>query len=319
MISWAPDSELDGYEQFTIELPEEPTYALEPEATLAATLVRRNPPAGGRAVLYVHGWNDYFFQTHLGDEMAALGYDFYALDLRRYGRSLRPKQLAGYVAKLDDYFVEVDAAIELIRGEGHDEIVLMGHSTGGLTGSLYAHERPGVLKGLMLNSPWLEMQSNPMMRPATQPMFSAAGAVAPTTVIRLTENGLYHRSISADQDGEWVYNRNLKGDPAFRVRVGWMAAIMHGQGRVSAGLEIDCPVLLAVSKRSDFRRSWDEALMSADTVLDVDHIAERANRLGDLVVLTKISDALHDLVLSRPEVRAEVFDQYRRFLGAYAQ
>jgi len=73
----------------------------EPDAPLVATLVRRR--AGRkrrRAVLYLHGWNDYFFQTHLADYVAELGFDFYALDLRRYGRSLRNGHLRGFITDL---------------------------------------------------------------------------------------------------------------------------------------------------------------------------------------------------------------------------
>lgn len=318
MTTWVPDSELDGYRQLTIDLVDEPTYAHEPENSLVATLVQRNAPTSSRAVLYVHGWSDYFFQGHLGDEMALLGFDFYAIDLRRYGRSLRPRQLAGYVTKLDDYFVELDAAVEQILAEGHDEIVLMGHSTGGLTAALYADARPGRFSALILNSPWLELQANPMLRPAMQSMLGPARALAPTTAVTSADTGIYRRSLSADEDGEWVYNHNLKGDPAFLVRLGWLAAILEGQTRVAAGLAIDCPVLVAISERTDFRRTWDEALLKADTVLDVDHIAERTPRLGNLMVLARIPDGLHDLVLSRPDVRANVFSQYARFLGAYA-
>ena len=318
MGEWSPDTELDGYEQLIFPLPGEPTYALEPENPLVATLVRRDGPRSSSALLYVHGWNDYFFQAHLADEMARLGYDFYALELRRYGRSLRPKQLAGYIAKLDDYFVELDLAVDLIRGEGHDDLVLMAHSTGGLISVLYANERPGTFTGMILNSPWLELQANPMLRSATQPMFSAAGAVAPTTAVPMGDNGIYHRAIDIDQDGEWVYNHNLKGDPAFLVRLGWLAAVLQGHARVAAGLDIDCPILVAISEVSDFRRRWDEALLGADTVLDVDRIAERTTALGNLVVLARIEGGLHDLVLSRPDVRAAVFDQYARFLRAYA-
>ena len=51
-------------------------------------------------MLYLHGWNDYFFQTHLADAFAALGFDFYALDLRRYGRSLRNGHLRGFITDL---------------------------------------------------------------------------------------------------------------------------------------------------------------------------------------------------------------------------
>ena len=56
-----------------------------------ATLVRRDAaaPAGDRpAVLYVHGFIDYFFQTHVAEAVEARGYRFYAVDLRGYGRSI---------------------------------------------------------------------------------------------------------------------------------------------------------------------------------------------------------------------------------------
>lgn len=314
MTDWAPDTELPGYGQYLIGLPDEPTYALEPERSLVATVVRRNAPSSRAAVLYVHGWNDYFFQTHLADEMARLGYDFYAVDLRRYGRSLRAGQLAGYVAELDHYFVELDAAVEIIRAEGHDELVLMGHSTGGLTAALYAHERPETFAALVLNSPWLEAHGNTLLRPA----FSAARTVAPTSAVPVAESNLYRRSISVTEDGEWDYNLNLKGDPAFRPRVGWLAAVSHGHGRIAEGLRIDCPVLVATSERSLFNRAWSEEQLLADIVLDVNLIAARGPNLGNRVVVTRITDAMHDLVLSNPEVRAVVFAEYERFLRCYA-
>ncbi|MDO5676073.1 MAG: alpha/beta hydrolase [Propionibacteriaceae bacterium] len=314
MTTWVPDTELVGYEQFLISLEGEPTYALEPEGSLVATVVRRNAPAEARAVLYVHGWNDYFFQTHLADEMAALGFDFYALDLRRYGRSLRKGQLAGYITSLDDYFVELDAAVELIRDEGHTEIVLMGHSTGGLTASLYADARPGTFAAVVLNAPWLEASGNTLLRPA----MSAARTIAATQVIPVTDTGYYRRSISASEEGEWEYNLNLKGDPAFRPRVGWLAAVTSGHARIAEGLRIDCPVLVAISERSLFSRTWGEEQHLADTVLDVNLIAARAPKLGNTVAIVRISDGMHDLVLSREEVRAVVFAEYARFLQCYA-
>ena len=65
---WEADI-LDGYESLDIPLPGAPRANGEPaDVELVATLVRR---AGGEtsrhAVLYLHGWNDYFFQTHVAD------------------------------------------------------------------------------------------------------------------------------------------------------------------------------------------------------------------------------------------------------------
>jgi pimeloyl-ACP methyl ester carboxylesterase len=90
VTTWHPDF-LDGYEVTDLPLPGVSPAPGEPEdVELVATLVRRLPANRSRtAVLYVHGWNDYFFQTHLADHLTDLGFDFYAVDLRRYGRSLR--------------------------------------------------------------------------------------------------------------------------------------------------------------------------------------------------------------------------------------
>ena len=91
---------------------------------LVATLVRSipNPLATAFAplrdvdVLYVHGWSDYFFQRELAEFWTRRGARFYALDLRRYGRSLRDGQSPGYIDSLDDYDDDIGAAL---RAMGH--------------------------------------------------------------------------------------------------------------------------------------------------------------------------------------------------------
>ena len=67
-----------------------------------------------KAILYVHGYVDYFFQTHMAERFVREGWNFYALDLRKYGRSLLPHQHAYYCRDLREYFPEDDLAIEQI-------------------------------------------------------------------------------------------------------------------------------------------------------------------------------------------------------------
>lgn len=317
MTTWSRDPLLASFEASTIELPDAPVYAGESAGSLCATVVRRNPPTTARAILYIHGWSDYFFQTQLADEMDAQGYDFYAIDLRRYGRSLRQGQLAGFVTDLSAYHEEIDEAVRVIRAEGHDEIVVMGHSTGGLIAALWADVRPGVASALVLNSPWLELQGYPAMRSALLPMFSAVRSLSPTAPLHVVETGFYRRTISATEDGVWNYNLNLKGDKAFTIRVGWLTAIMQGHAKISAGLSIDAPVAVLISDRSDFRRKWSEALRTADVVLDVATLAARAPNLGRHVTLVRIEDGMHDLALSDEPARSRYYAEIRRWLGAY--
>ena len=106
-----------------------------------ATLVRRRAgEESTRAVLYIHGFNDYFFQRELACRFNERGIHFYALDLRKYGRSWLPHQKFNDIRDLRAYFEEITIALEIIRQEGCQTTVLLGHSTGGLIITLYAKE-----------------------------------------------------------------------------------------------------------------------------------------------------------------------------------
>lgn len=314
--TWSPDSQLEGFEQRQIALPDAVTYPGEPNDVIA-TLVRRGKPRSGRAVLYVHGWSDYFFQTHLAGYIESLGYDFYALDLRRYGRSLRQGQLAGFITDLTHYYDELGQSARIISDEGHDSLVVMAHSTGGLVTTLWAHDNPGVASALVLNAPWLDLSQAPMLRGPLSMLMNAVRNVSPTAVLPMVETGFYRRSIHVSTGGAWDYNLNLKGDPAFNVRVGWLGAILEGQARVATGVSVQVPILVALSSHSDFRRQWSDDFLKADIVLDVEKLAERAVNLGRHVTIARIPDGVHDLALSGEPARENYFETVARWLGAY--
>ena len=58
------------------------------EGELFATLVRHGEATTARhAVVALHGYTDYFFNTELAEHFNARGFVFYALDLHKCGRS----------------------------------------------------------------------------------------------------------------------------------------------------------------------------------------------------------------------------------------
>src|SRR5437763_11177035 len=130
MKRWQPDRLLTGYEALELEFP------ADYDGPVVATLVRLPTARAERGVvLYIHGFSDYFFQRHMAERFAAEGYAFYALDLRKYGRSLRPHQHANFCKSLTEYYADISAALEVIGAP----VLLAGHSMGGLVCSLYAH------------------------------------------------------------------------------------------------------------------------------------------------------------------------------------
>ena len=301
-----PDVLGDGWTARTI------TLRPDAEGEVVATLIRRArpPEPTRRAVLYLHGFDDYFFQTHLGDAWAAHGYDFYALDLRKYGRSLRPGQTPNYVTDLRTYLEELDAAARIIRDQDdHDVLVVLGHSTGGLLASLWTHARRGrgVIDAVVLNSPWFDLNRGWFERVFLTRVIDVIGPLAPRLIVGAMGVD-YGQSLHRGFGGAWDFNLAWKPHGGFPVRAGWLRTIRRGHDLIARGLDIDCPVLVCCSTASGPYDRWDPALANTDCVLSVDQIVARSPGLGTDVTIAQIPGGLHDLALSAPAARQRYFD-----------
>ncbi len=297
----------------TIEL------APDDEGEVVATLVSRcaDKPSG-KAVLHLHGFCDYFFQTVAADYWVARGYDFYALDLRKYGRSLRPHQTPNFVRDLAEYHPEIDEAFARVRlRDGHDHVVLSGHSTGGLIGSLWAAQRDAPLAAVVLNSPWLDLNGSFLLRTAATKAIDQVGARRPYQSIPRSVSGLYGKSIHRDFDGEWDFNLDWKPVESWPVFAGWLRAIRRGHAAVHRGLQLAAPTLVLSSDKSVHPKAWEPAVDASDIVLDVDLMARWVHKLSGHVTLARVPGALHDVTLSRQPARDRVFDELTRWLDAY--
>jgi alpha-beta hydrolase superfamily lysophospholipase len=309
--SWQPDLLGEGYRQHVIELGTDP----DGEGTVAAVLVRREPREGevaDGAVLYVHGFSDYFFQTALADFFAARGLAFYALDLRKSGRARRPGQTAHYVSDLTLCERELDSALAIVAAEHPDTpVVLAAHSTGGLILPLWLDRRRAAgrlapVTALVLNSPWFDLQGKPVYRgPLTQALRVLAH-LQPYRDLKLPP-GVYGQTLHVSGTGEWDFDLRLKPLAGFPVTVGWLNAVRRGHARLHRGLDVGVPSLVLRSTRSDFSRRYSPLSDRADTVLDVTQIARWAGCLGGETTVVPIEGARHDVFLSMPEPREHAY------------
>ena len=302
--SYQPDVLGPDFEQRI--LPQPADY----EGPVHSTLVRRRPTgAGTKAVLYVHGFNDYFFQREMAVRYAQHGYQFYALDLRKYGRSWRPHQRPNNVRDLGEYYADLDAALTIIQGEGHETILLSGHSTGGLIAALYAQEgrNRAAVAALFLNSPFLEMHQSWLNRRVGVPLAAAVGRLAPDVKVPANLPTEYDQSLHRQYRGAWDYDLRWKPIRVFAVTAGWLRAIHAGHRRVRRGLGLALPVLVLHSDQTVRAPGWSDEYYHADGVLNVRHIHDLAPRLGSRVTVQAIAGGLHDLVLSRPAAREQVY------------
>lgn len=287
-MAWQPDRLLAGFEALELALPDD--Y----DGRVVAALVRLPVPEAPRgAVLYVHGFIDYFFQRHMAERFAAEGYEFHALDLRKHGRSLLPHQHPCFCMDVAEYYADITRALAEIDAP----VLLAGHSTGGLVCSLYKKEGElrDRIRALWLNSPFFEFNAKGS-RYLKLRIAGALGKFFPFASDSKAVLPAYVRSLHKNWNGEWDFDLALKPPCGFPAYFGWVRAIFGAHARVQAGLALACPVL---SMHSD----------ESDIILDWRQIARWSRTLGNDVSVLSFPGALHDLVLSRAEIRDSVFSQ----------
>ena len=308
---WQPDILGDGYTQRVLELGPDP----DGEGPIAAVLVRREPRTGEvarGAVLYVHGFSDYFFQTALADFFAERGLAFYALDLRKSGRGRRPGQTAHYVSDLALCDDELEHALTIVAG-AHPQlpVVLVAHSTGGLIVPLWLDRRRvagrvAPVAGLVLNSPWFDLQGKPVQRGALTQALRLLARAQPFRELKLPP-GVYGPTLHTSGTGEWDFDLDLKPLAGFPVTLGWLNAVRRGHARLHRGLDVGVPSLVLRSDLSDFSTQYSPLSDRADTVLDVKQIARWTGCLGAETTVVPVEGARHDVFLSLAEPRERAY------------
>ena len=271
----------------------------------------------------MHGYTDYFFNTELADHFSARGWRFYGLDLDRCGRSWRKGQTPHFTTDLARYDRELEWAAAIIRAENPTaEVLVYGHSTGGLVVSLWLDRvrRRGDtaamgIAGLVLNSPFLDLNGPAILRAkATSTAIGAVSRVRKTRVVRGSGTGGYGLTLHREYHGEFDYNLAWKPLGGFPITVGWIHAIRRGQATLHRGLDVGVPNLVLRSDHSVAETAETDVLQRGDAVLDVAHIARWAGCLGNRTTSVPIVDAKHDVFLSLAEPRATAYTELDRWL-----
>ena len=294
----------NGFEQQKILMPDD--Y----EGKVVITLVRKQQQHK-KAVLYIHGFCDYFFQEELAKEYLANGFDFYAIDLRKYGRSLLDHQIPNNCKNIKEYFADIDTALAIIQQEGHDSIQINAHSTGGLIALAYAQAHSQKVNNhlykLVLNSPFVDMNQSPFNEKIAIPTVSFLGRFFPKIKVPDGVSTLYGESIAKQYHGEWEYNMNWKPLVAFDVNAGWLHAIYQAQKSIQKNYQIKQAILVCCSDHATYENVYSEKLQKGDAVLSVNDIQEICSKFKSHVKIKIIPGGLHDLALSEKSIRSLYF------------
>lgn len=310
-FSWHPDI-LEGYEARYVDQGE------AFDGPCRSTIIRKLCDRQSRkAFLYVHGFNDYFFQKEMGERFVDSGFNFYAVDLRRYGRSREPWQYPFNIRKQEEYFADIDSALSQIRKDGNTDITLGGHSTGGLTVAFM-----GAMKGKLIgvdrivtDSPFLEWNYNSFMRNIAAPTVGFLGKLFRNAKIKQGRCDGYAYSLLKDYYGEWTYNTDWKMVYSPPVTWSWIGAVNSAQSRLmKKAKNISVPILVMHSSRKINGCNYTTEFQTGDAVLDPAMLQKRGERLGTIRQVCTIDSGLHDLILSNKKARDAAYDTIFSFI-----
>lgn len=99
-------------------------------------------------VILVHGFNSHSgYYQWVADQLTAINYAVYALDLEGRGQSEGERF---YVQSIYDYVQEVDQLVDIAKAAHQDlPLFILGHSAGGVVASLYTLDHAEKMNGLI--------------------------------------------------------------------------------------------------------------------------------------------------------------------------
>lgn len=335
-LDFEPDILGDGYTRHTIEFGIDPDN--EPDGapgTVCCTLVRYRPtdtPEWGErpAVLFVHGMTDFFFQTHVAEHFHELGYAVYGLDLRKCGRSHRDGQTWHHVTSQSLYDEDLAVALSLLSA-GHGSTTLVGHSTGGLDVTMFVSRlhtatqlgdaaRTALydsIDAVILNSPWLDLQFDRVTNLIIRRVFPHVARFWPTWHVPGGINPTYGQSLHVSRHGEWDYDLELKPPLPRPKQVSWLVGVSREINKLHSGsFSTGVPTLLLCSDAHSAGKMVPDGTGATvperqafvtDTVLKPSQMQSAAHLVDPHCEVRVIPGAMHDVFLSRPDVRAAAF------------
>jgi pimeloyl-ACP methyl ester carboxylesterase len=290
-----------------------------------------------RTLLFVHGATypaSTAFDLELGGEswmdyIAARGYDVYLIDLRGYGRSTRPKEMADWpdanppIVRGDIAVKDIGAAVDFILARRKiPRLDLMGWSWGSTTMATYTTQNPSKVERLVLYAPgWIRAPAAPGALAE-----SSAGPQAPPAPL-----GAY-RLVTRDQ----ALARWLKGVPEAKkadlIPAGWFDAWADATWATDPeGAKLNPPVIRAPNGvLADSRDFWaagkpyyDPAAITVPTLLvqaewDQDLPPYMAQTLFPLLVnspgkrYVMLAEGTHTIMMEKN--RLSLFEAVQAFL-----
>lgn len=285
---------------------------------VALSYAARRIQANRGALVIVSGRTEFMEKyAELLYDLQDLGLSQYIYDHRGQGNSARllgdPEK--GHVESFDDYVRDLEIFIEeIVKPEEQRSVILLSHSMGGAISLLYAGRHNELLRGIILSSPMLSINTRPFPPFLARIISQVAGLIGRGTDY-VFGTGPYDRSmpfagnILTSSRERFELHRGLVASNA-RLALGgptftWLAEALAAIADLNRGrIEVRRPVLLLRGE--------------ADQVVGAKEQDEICRRLEDCRFVS-FPQALHEVLMEKDEIRLQALREIRQFISRLAE
>ena len=260
------------------------------------------------ALIWIHGFNDVYYQYNHGEYFLEKGYDIYAITLRRYYNNY----YKFYSNNLDEFIEDIDNNIKYVLANNYNNIVLYGHSFGGLLSVLYFKKGlyRSLINKLILNSPFFDFFESKLMKFLLNYPIYYLGYLFPK--LKLTENKKLCDPYAMDILNRYYFNDEVKNINYSDKYAGFIYTLVDNFKLIhNKEININIPILVLCSDKS-YKNS---KIYKHDSVLDVEDIKKYSNYIGSNVKIEIIEDAIHDVLVSDKHITDKAMAKIFNFLN----
>ena len=261
-----------------------------------------------KCIIYIHGFNDYFYQYHISDYFMENNYDFYSITLNNYGSTKTDKIY--YINNFKDYFIDIDNSIEYIKNQkNYNNILLFGHSMGGLLSIIYLDSGfyKDYINGLILNSPFFEFYNEKIMIILIKTIGYILGYFFPKIKLRKENNKPNNYSKAIKKRFYFESKYKLSTSPVY---AGWIKTIIDNQMKIkNKKIKINKPIICLSSDKSNLK--FDD---KSDSILNINDINKYCNFISNNINYIYVKNAIHDIFVSDKETVNNAFYSLEKWL-----
>lgn len=257
------------------------------------------------ALIWIHGYNDYYYNLYIGEKFIKNGFDIYAIKLRRYQQNNHDKIF--YCDNLNEYIQDIDNLFPRILEKKYKKIILYGHSMGGLVSSIYCKDGryKDKITHLILNSPFFDFKLNFIEKFLIYYIIYYLGYFFPNLIIRSIDSNKVNY-LTQNIKKRFYINNNYKLNVLSPVYASWIKTVIDYQNRIKYNnLNLKIPILvLFCDKSTEFTNSNQ----TGDDTLEVEHIDKYSENLGTNLKKYKFKNAIHDIFSSSLDIINDAFE-----------